>query len=222
MARFLVPGVKAGAEIELPEAEARHAVRSLRLGPGDRVTLLDGAGSAFEAEIVRVKGRSVVARAVAASAAARSTAVRVCSALPKGKRLAWMIQKLSELGVAEFVPVAFARSVVRWSASKAAKLERVAAEAAKQSGRADVLRFLDETTPAELSDPAIFVADPSAERTLLRSLEGQGPATVVIGPEGGIEPAELESLGGIRVCLGPTILRVETAAVAAAAVLAQR
>lgn len=222
MARFLVPGVRAGAEVELPEAEARHAVRSLRLGPGDRVTLLDGAGAAFEAEIVRVRGRSVVARAAAASAAPTAAEIRICSALPKGKRLAWMIQKLSELGVSEFVPVAFRRSVVRWSPSKAAKLERVAAEAAKQSGRAAVLRLGAEVGPAELGGEALYVADPSAERTLLRSLEGPGPAAVVIGPEGGIEPAELEALGGVRVSLGPTILRVETAAVAAAAVMAQR
>jgi len=224
MPRFLVRDLRPGLEVALPPDESLHALRSLRLGPGDRVTLFDGAGTTCPGEIVRIDGDRVIARAGAAGPPLPSSRIVIASALPKGRRLAWMVQKLSALGVAEFIPVRFRRSVVRWTPSKGAKLEKIAAEAAKQCGRAELMVLRPETEVVALAGRgAVYVADPSGGTTLARSLQkGVESSTVVIGPEGGLAPGELEALGGIRVSLGPTILRIETAAVAAASVLAQQ
>jgi 16S rRNA (uracil1498-N3)-methyltransferase len=223
MPRFLVRDLPPGGEVELPPAEARHAVRSRRLRTGDTVSLFDGAGRACRGEIVRIEGDRVAVRVGPPDLDAPIRATVIASALPKGKRLAWMIQKLAELGVTEFVPVAFRRSVVRWSPSKATRMAKVAAEAAKQSNRSDLMGLAAETTVEELSrfgGPS-FVAVPGAAQTLARAAAGAPFARVVIGPEGGMAPEEVERLGAAPVSLGPTVLRIETAAVAAAAVLAQ-
>jgi len=135
-----------------------------------------------------------------------------------------MVQKLSELGAAALEPVAFRRSVARWSPSKAHRMERIAAEAAKQCGRDRLMELRPERKVEDLAREGgtTFVADPEGETTLLRAALGAtGEIRVVIGPEGGLTPEEREALGGVRVSLGSGILRIETAAVAAAAVLAQ-
>ncbi len=223
MPRFLVRDLAPGTEVELPPEEARHAARSRRLRRGDAVTLFDGRGRACRGEIVRVDGSRVAVRVGPADPDASRRTVVIASAVPKGKRLAWMIQKLAELGVSEFVPVAFRRSVARWSAAKSSRMEKIAIEAAKQSGRSDVMALESETSVERLVgfEGRTFVATPGAALTLIEASKDAPVAGVVIGPEGGIEPDELRRLGGTPVSLGPAILRIETAAIAAAAVLAQ-
>ena len=223
MPRFLVPHLAPGSEVELPPGEARHAVRSRRMRAGDVLTLFDGRGKSCRAEIVRVEGDRVAVRVGPAGADSGGRTVVIASALPKGKRLAWMIQKLAELGVAEFLPVAFKRSVVRWSASRAARLEKVSVEAAKQSDRSDLMTLGAEVTVDELAgfSGSTFVAVPGAPQSLARAAESAAFARVVIGPEGGFAPGEIEALKATPVSLGRTVLRVETAAVAAAAILGQ-
>jgi 16S rRNA (uracil1498-N3)-methyltransferase len=223
MPRFLVRDLMPGAEIELPPGEARHAVRSRRLKTGDEVTLFDGRGRSCRGEIVAVGGTRVAVRTGAMDVDSADRTVVIASALPKGKRLAWMIQKLAELGVSEFIPVAFRRSVVRWSPSRAARLEKVAVEAAKQSDRSDLMTLGGEATVEELaafSGPTL-VAVPKADKTLAEAAGDGVFARVVIGPEGGFAAGELEALGGTPVSLGRTVLRIETAAIAAAAILGQ-
>src|SRR5687767_1561033 len=168
MPRFLVPHLAPGSEVELPPGEARHAVRSRRMRAGDEITLFDGRGKSCPAEIVRVDGARVAVRVGPTDIDTVDRTVVIASALPKGKRLAWMIQKLAELGVTEFVPVAFRRSVVRWSASRAGRLEKVAIEAAKQSDRSDLMSLSAEVTIPELSafTGPTFVAQPGANQTL--------------------------------------------------------
>lgn len=223
MPRFLVPDLSPGAEVELPPGEARHAVRSRRLRAGDEVTLFDGRGKSCRAEIVKVDGARVAVRLGPTDIDSANRTIVIAAALPKGKRLAWMIQKLAELGVSEFLPVAFRRSVVRWSASRAAKMEKISIEAAKQSDRSELMTLGAEVTPEELAgfSGRTFVAVPGADQTLAEA-SGTGVfARVVIGPEGGFAPGELESLCATPVSLGRTVLRVETAAIAAAAILGQ-
>ena len=190
---------------------------------GDEITLFDGRGKSCRAEIVRVDGARVAVRVGSAGIDSVGRTVVIASALPKGKRLAWMIQKLAELGVAEFLPVAFRRSVVRWSASRAARMEKVAVEAAKQSERADLMTLGAEVVVGELAEFSgpTFVAVPGSNRTLAEAAGAGAFARVVIGPEGGFEPGEVEALRATPVSLGRTVLRIETAAVAAAAILGQ-
>lgn len=223
MPRFLVPDLAPGSEVELPLGEARHAVRSRRLRAGDEVTLFNGRGRSCRAEIVKIEGERVAVRVGPADIDSVDRTVVIASALPKGKRLPWMIQKLAELGVNEFLPMAFRRSVVRWSPSRAARMEKIAIEAAKQSDRSDLMTLGAEVTPEELagfSGPT-FIALSGTDRTLVEAAGAGAFARIVIGPEGGFAPGEVEKLGAIPVSLGRTVLRVETAAVAAAAILGQ-
>jgi 16S rRNA (uracil1498-N3)-methyltransferase len=146
-------------------------------------------------------------------------AVTVAFALTKGDRPEWVVQKLTEIGVDRIVPFRAARSVVRWDEAKVAahadRWRRVARQAAMQSRRA---RLPEVAGVASFGD---VVA--GAGRTAALAAVGGGPAsldrpTLVVGPEGGWDDAEL-TCGLPTVGLGPTVLRAETAAMAAAVVL---
>jgi 16S rRNA (uracil1498-N3)-methyltransferase len=203
--RFFVEKITHPAE--LSSEESRHAVRVLRLGRGDRVTVFDPA-EAWRGEIESTDGR-VRVRLVERLPRTPLATVAVASAVPKGARLDWMVEKLAELGVARFIPVRFERSVAELGESKRRRLEKIALAAAKQSG-APILRIEGETSPEALPADALLASPDASERL------PAGPGTVVVGPEGGLTAAE-EARFARRYSLGPTTLRIETAALAAAA-----
>ncbi len=205
MRRFFVERIS--DPCELSPRESRHAVRVLRLAPGDRVVVFDPA-EAWTGEITSVQGR-VRVRLLERAPRLERPAVTIASAVPKGARLDWMVEKLAELGTAEFVPVRFARSVAGVSASRRLRLEKIAVAAAKQSG-APLMRIAEERPVEEIASDALL-ADPDAEGTL-----DPAAGTVLVGPEGGLTPEEAARFTR-RFRLGPTVLRIETAALAAAA-----
>jgi 16S rRNA (uracil1498-N3)-methyltransferase len=205
MPRFFVERIENPAV--LSAEESRHAVRALRLGPGDRVTVFDPRES-WTGEIESVEGR-VRIRLLERAPLARIREVTVAAAAPKGSRLDWMVEKLAELGVSEFVPVRFERSVAECGEAKRRRLEKVALAAAKQSG-APVMRIGAERPLAQVPADAILLAPGAAESL------GPGSGVLVVGPEGGLTREE-EARFSRRSSLGPTVLRIETAAVAAAA-----
>ncbi len=164
MRRFLVGPVRPGTEVELPPGESRHALKSLRLAAGAKVVLFDGAGAEWDGEIVRIDGPGVVVQVGAPRAVAALKRFVIAAAVPKGNRLDWMIEKLAELGAAEILLVRFRRSVA--PAAKRPRLERVAAAASKQSGRATV-PVIGETDFKELLgriNERCRVASPGAAR----------------------------------------------------------
>jgi 16S rRNA (uracil1498-N3)-methyltransferase len=202
MRRFFVE--RLGARVALDARQSRHAARVLRLRPGDAVTLFDGRGQEADGRIVELLP-CIVEAGEPRTAPARGPLI--AAALPKGKRADFMVEKLSELGVAAFRPVHFARSVRRATPAALRRFERIAVESAKQCGRSRVMEILEPATPAEL--PAdIMVADPS-------SAEPLRGAAVLIGPEGGLTDAERARFSRFG-WLAPNILRVETAAITAA------
>lgn len=205
MPRFFVEKITHPAV--LSAEESRHALRALRLGAGDRVTVFDGRET-WSGEIESTSG-AVTVRLTRKLEAPVLPRVVVASAVPKGARLDWMIEKLAELGVAEFIPVRFARSVAEPGEGKRRRMEKIAVAAAKQSG-APVLAIAPETAVDRLPADALLAAPGAAERP------PAGAGCVVIGPEGGLTPQE-EARFSRRITLGPTILRIETAAVVAAA-----
>lgn len=205
MARFFVEKIEHPAR--LSAEESRHATRVLRLAVGDRVTVFD-AVEAWSGEIESL-GERVSVRLLERLARPAPRTVVVAAAVPKGARLDWMVEKLAELGVAEFVPVRFARSVAELGGAKRARLAKLAVAAAKQSG-APVLRIGEERGVEALPADALL-ADPGAAEPL-----GPGEGWVVVGPEGGLTEAERARFAR-RASLGPTVLRIETAALAAAA-----
>lgn len=185
----------------------------LRLRPGDELTVSDGAGGWRRCRFGPALGPvGEVERVLRAG-----PGVTVAFAVVKGQRPEWAVQKLTEIGVDRIVPLLAARSVVRWppgdAGAQLSRLRRVAREAAMQSRRV-WLPVVDAVVPF-----AAMAAEPGAA---LAQVGGDPPSldrpVVLIGPEGGWDDAELAS-GPPRVGLGSSVLRTETAAVVAGALL---
>ncbi|HSB87434.1 MAG TPA: RsmE family RNA methyltransferase [Ilumatobacteraceae bacterium] len=202
---------------KLEPADDHHLRRVLRIRPSDLVTVSDGAGVWVTARL-EADGLQLDSDAVSEPRPARSV---VLSAIPKGERVEWMVQKLTELGVTAIGFVDCARSVVRWDPERATRqlvrLRRIAREAAMQSRRVwlpevdHVGSFVDAAKRA-----CAALADPDGARRIDADVD-----TIVIGPEGGFTPDEL-AIVAKRVALSANVLRIETAAVAAAAMLTLR
>lgn len=233
--RFLIGGGAPGETVRLPENEAVHARRVLRLRPGDRVQLIDGVGALFEAELAEV-GETVLARIVEKlDAATAPVALTIYQGLPKFDKLEFIAQKAAELGASRLVPVRMRRSVVRLNAEEGKKkqerLDRIAREAMKQCGRADRIEILEPVGFNEALDMfreehMMLMPWEEARGRRIRDEHGENPGArsvgLLIGPEGGIAPEEAraaETAGAKSVTLGPRILRAETAAVAAMALV---
>jgi 16S rRNA (uracil1498-N3)-methyltransferase len=233
--RLFVARLAAG-RLEVDGEGYHHLARVLRARRGDRVVLFDGAGVEADATVEDV-GESTLALAVGAPrpAAVAGAPLTLLLGLLKGEKMDLVVQKATELGVARLVPLASAHAVVRLEddarrEARRARWQRIAREAARQSGRADVPEIAAVVEPRA----AFAAAPPEALRLLfhergappLRQLLGdRRPAAVVaaVGPEGGFAPVEVEEAraAGFLPCgLGPRILRAETAAIAALAVLA--
>ncbi len=232
-AREVLPG----GVVELTGAEAKHAASVRRLRVGETVTVGDGAGVWLTGTAEEVVPSRVVVR-VAARREEPPAAPRIVlvQALAKGDRDELAVQAACELGVDEIVPWQAARSVSRWEGTKAATgRERWAAivrEAAKQAHRAWVppvdevvtTRGLEGLLAASGTDapPRLLLLDPTAGERLSQVTDDGRDLMVVVGPEGGFAPEELERLsaaGAERVRLGDTVLRTSTAGPAAVALL---
>lgn len=192
--------------------DLHHLFRVLRLRDDEVVTVSDGAG-AWRATIAR--GGALVPAGDVHHEPAPPPCV-IASAIPKGDRAEWMVQKLTEVGATEIVLLDCARSVVRWEGERGAKqlarLQRVAREAASQSRRVWLPAVLGPVPFAQVvTRPGAVLAEPDSDR----DLAGSPARLVIVGPEGGFSADEL-AVAVPRVRLLDTVLRVETAAIAAA------
>lgn len=226
-----------GQLIELDPSEAHHARDVLRLTDGARVEVFDNGG-VVGVGVLKLSGGGAHVHVESADLKPRlcgGAAVRVVAAVPKGERADWMVEKLSELGVAEFVPLAAARSVVLPEGrGKHDRWLRIATESAKQSRRVGVMRI------AELTAFAAALADATRERTFATwffsteisdcasiataaaALPPGAMVTAFVGPEGGWTASEQQRFlasGVTPLRLTRSVLRVETAAVAAASIV---
>lgn len=218
---FVAPAEMAGERFPLPASVAHQVTRVLRLRDGDRLVLLDGSG---EQATVRLAGTECVVEERGAAGGEPAHRLTVWQALLRGDHLEPVIRHGTEVGVAAFRLVVTERSVAREiSPRKLERLRAVAREAAEQSERG---RVPEVAAPVPLAE-----ALASTSVLLLERAEGPRlsevppPASVVIGPEGGFSPEEVaaaERAGMTLAGLGPRILRSETVAVAAAAVILSR
>jgi 16S rRNA (uracil1498-N3)-methyltransferase len=222
-----------GESLNLSPDESAHATRVKRLGPGDAVELLDGRGTIARGVIgpAAVGGRSRGVRVQVVEARVVPPPrphLRVLSAVPKGGRPDEMVDQLSQLGAAEWGPLTTERGVVHPRDGKLERLERIALEASKQSGRAHLLSVLPAATLAEAigavpSFDLVLWADATGRPPNPEQLRGAARVLLLIGPEGGWSPAESATLASTTALtclrLGPHTLRTETAAAAAAAVV---
>jgi 16S rRNA (uracil1498-N3)-methyltransferase len=225
-----------GDALALPAAAARH-VQVLRMQPGQAVTLFNGLGGEYLAEVTHM-GRSEVKVRVLSHAALEHEnlrAVHLAVGMPANERMDWLVEKATELGVTHLTPLMTERSVLRLQGERADKKrshwQSVAAAACEQCGRNRLPKIdLPQTLSEWLSH--YRPADGTLTRVLslaegsrpLRSTvnDGAAPVLLVSGPEGGLSPAEDSSLrqhNFAPVTLGSRVLRAETAALAALAAL---
>lgn len=242
-----------GATIRLDGPEGRHAALVRRLRPGERIDLTDGAGRLAEC-VVRTAGGpgggepvldlDVLEHRTIPRPEPRLTVVQ---ALAKGDRGETAVETMTEVGVDVIVPWSASRSIVQWRADRAdkslAKWRTTAAEASKQSRRiwwpevadpastAQVARLLAKATLgvvlheegelslADLTPDQLGAGGDAMSRTV------PGDIVLIVGPEGGVSPEELQTFaeaGGVAYRMGPTVLRTSTAGTVAAAVLLAR
>jgi 16S rRNA (uracil1498-N3)-methyltransferase len=196
----------------LGDATVHHLRRVLRLRDGESITVTDGAGSWRLGAFVRDRLEPDGETTVEPKPEPRLT---LATALPKGERAEWLVQKSTEIGIDRIVLIDAERSVVRWDGDRAARnvdrLRRIAADAAMQSRRV-WLPEIDGVRPVADVIDGMAAAEPDG-----RALR-QSDVAIAVGPEGGWSDDEL-SLAGDRVSLGPHVLRVETAAVVAATLM---
>ena len=212
--------------------EAHHLLHVMRAKVGDRVTLFDGSGAEFEAEIVRCGRSDVEARVLSQRDVDRELPFElvVGVSLPKGDRQKWLVDKLTELGVTELVPLATERGVAQPTDSALKRLERGVIEAAKQCGRNRLMRVAKPQAfmnwvraKSDGVQKRKWIAHPTGSAIATLDLSAAMPTQLAVGPEGGFtgeEVAAATAAGWQSVDLGPRILRVETAAAALAAVVA--
>ena len=222
LARF--DQVRIGGIVEVTGDEARHAVVVKRTVPGESVILADGAGRAVRGRVVAAeKNRLALEVTEILASPPRAHRFVVAQALAKGDRSELAVEIMTELGVDEILAWQASRSIVRWQGERGAKsLGRWAAtarEATKQSRRfripevsaADTSRVVERIGAAELA----LVLHESAEKTLSRvNLPEAGEILLIVGPEGGISPDELERFqqaGAVPVRISDGVLRTSTA-----------
>ena len=231
--RLHVPHLHVG-DNELDPGQSRHARDVLRMAEGEAVEVFDDAGAVATGTLVFPEPRQTFVRVAAIETAAPEYRIdiTVASAVPKGERADWMIEKLSELGVTAFMPLSADRSVVKPDGkNKRERWIRIATESAKQSRRVGVMRIDELRTVTDLlkssSDHqnAFYLSTRAGVPRIVEAfarVDRRGGILLLIGPEGGwtdVEVRRFDEVGWRGVGLTTTILRVETAAIAAAATM---
>ena len=237
MPRFYCPQpLAAGATVDLPESVAHH-LHVVRLQPGAALTLFDGRGGQYRATLLETgkKRASAAVDAFDDIDVELPYAVTLAQGLPEGAKMDWIVEKAVELGVAAVQPLAAQRSVVRLSGERAEKRQAhwqgVIESASEQSGRnrlaqllplAEFRRWIE--APQESPQPRILLS-PRGTQSLAGWAQANAPQalTLLVGPEGGFSPEEEDAAmaaGALPLTMGPRVLRTETAALAAMAMLA--
>lgn len=228
--RFYLPPDAFGELIRLGADESRHLSKVLRLGAGDEVLVFDGHGREYIFAVEELDRRGVLIRLLREtkpSAPESGLNLTLALSLLKKSNTDFVLRKAVELGITRFVPLVSSRGEVAAEKWKTGRSNRIAVEAAKQCGRATI-PVIDEPIGFEK-----FVREAKGTRILFYEAEGDalpdvvdtGNLVAVTGPEGGWEESEVEtarSAGFLIVHLGGRILKAETAAITAAALLQHR
>jgi 16S rRNA (uracil1498-N3)-methyltransferase len=236
MPRFLTPQIlSSGAELALDAASARH-VQVLRMQPGDTLTLFNGQGGEYAAEVTHMGRSEVRVRVGVHDAVEReaSRAVHIAIGMPANERMEWLVEKATELGVASIQPLMTERTVLRLSGERAEKKQAhwqaIAVAACEQSGRNRVpevhavqtLRtWLSQRGASEDKLRCVFSVHSANLSASAFAASSQDAIECLCGPEGGLSPQEEAAAithGFSPVGLGPRVLRSETAPLAALAV----
>ena len=230
MHRFFIPRPYAD-EMEIDGIDARHIYTVLKMKPGEKVQIVSDDGVTALAQITETAPGCLEVIAESHEPAVKIT---LAQGLVKGEKMDFIIQKAVELGVSRIVPLAMEHSVVRYDGDKAAKKrerwQKIAESAAKQSKRDIIPEVAAVTTMdslmAECDCATKIIAyeceDKQGLKQALRANQQTASILVIIGPEGGISEAELNTAragGAVPVSLGRRILRAETAGLTALSVI---
>ena len=226
---FYTPDQENSGTVRITGSEAHHMATVLRMQPGTPLELFDAKGGIAGGEILEISAREVTIQILSCSVTVdTSPPLTLVQAMLKGKKMDFLVQKATELGVHTFIPL-----ITRYCEKKAMgkqqarRWQRIMLEACKQCRR---------PVPMEISEPlSLERLRPEPDSNLIMPwedehcrpltpalLQTQLPTTLIIGPEGGFHPSEIEyvqQIGFITVSLGPRILRAETAAVGTVAIL---
>jgi 16S rRNA (uracil1498-N3)-methyltransferase len=240
--RFHAPDARAtGDEIALPDEEAEHATRVLRLGPGAAIRVFDGQGHEYDAQVVRATKSSVLVRvdnARSPAAAEPSVAVTLAIAVLKGDKMDDVVRDAVMIGAGAILPLVTERAEVSLAslarAHRQERWTRIAISSTKQCGRAvvpDVLAPMEFAALASALEqraiplPALMLVEPSAAADVVSvsALDPRPPkeATIIVGPEGGWTAQEIERVSGTCrfVRLGSRTLRADRAPLVALSAL---
>jgi len=226
---YFPPPLYFGDTLELPPEAAHHANRVLRLRVNDPVQLFDGKGNALDATISEISGKRVMLDRLKPCAAEteRRLHIILAQAMCSSEKMDWVVQKATELGIAEIQPVQTQRSVAKLSGERIEKRTEhwrsVTIAACEQCGR----NLLPQVhAPQEFSTwlaqmrsapGAKFILQPESATALHQQPHPPGKVTLLIGPEGGFNADEAlmaHQVGFVPILLGPRVLRTETAALA--------
>ena len=231
--RIYEPGqYRVGEALQLSEATSQHVGAVLRMQPGDLLTLFCGDDREFSATIVSASKKKVQVLLTDVNTVCRESPCRIhlAQVISKGSRMEFVIQKAVELGVTSITPLLSERCVVRLDAERFAKKQTqwqaIAIAAAEQSGR-NTVPIIHEIHPLdrylENTHAAIkLILHPHTQISWREHTVGGKDITLIIGPEGGFTEDEIKHATAqhcLPMCLGPRILRTETAAIAALSVL---
>jgi 16S rRNA (uracil1498-N3)-methyltransferase len=235
LTRVHVPGpLAAGGRHTIEGDAANHISRVLRLQPGDSLTVFDGRGGEHAARIEGFRKGTVIIEVGERSATDRqsSLSLTLAQGVSRGERMDWVVQKATELGVTRIVPVLTERTVVRLDAKQAerrlSRWQGIAVAACEQSGRNRIPEVsaplgLTEYLRHDINVPATkLLLSPSGTLRIADLKAPDDGIVVLIGPEGGLADSEQRTAleaGFVAVRMGPRVLRTETAAIAALALL---
>ena len=218
--------------IELAPAAGLHVGVVLRMQPGEQLTLFSGDNREFSATIVSVYKKKVTVRIDTVRSANRESprAIHLLQGISKGERMEWVVQKAVELGVTTITPLLTAHCAVRLDADrllkKHAQWQAIAIAACEQSGR-NQLPIIHPASPLDAylqqcQARTKLLLHPHSQQTWRDYRVTEGDIALLIGPEGGLSDDEVALATALQFkpwCLGPRILRTETAAIAAISVL---
>ncbi len=232
MSRFFVPRDAVQDNIIVIKGDdLNHIKNVLRKKPGDKIVCFDPAGFEYETELVSYGNTQAVLKVIASAQKQTEPAIRIvlAQALPRSSKMDDIVQKATELGASEIIPVITERTVAKGSRTE--RWNRISKESAEQSGRAivpavrDTVSFDELLRTAEGFDLKILPWECEESRTLKSVLSEKSELSsilLLIGPEGGFSPSEASKAsekGFMTVSLGKRILRTQTAGPAAMAMI---
>lgn len=237
MDRFIADRIESSKAFIETKEEIAHITKILRMQSGARIEVTDGKGHLYLGEIEQIQPKEIrinIVQTLNAESEAR-TRITLYQGIPKAQKMDWIVQKTTEIGVCRIVPVRFERCVriiKEKEAKENTRWQKIAQEAVKQSKRVrvptieyslDVKDLQSEIQQQDLTLVCFENEEAATIKEVLRLNPSGEKVGIIIGPEGGLTPQEhqeLVSWGAKSVSLGKRILRTETAAIVAAALIA--